>query len=96
MLATLSAEDFTPHIGQPFEVGTPEQPLRLELISVTASRGTPAAARAGFSLLFGGAPAPRLPQGMYPVAHPALGALDIFLVPVGPGAQGMQYEAIFN
>ena len=36
-----------------------------------------------FSLLFSGPPGTPLPQATYSVAHPELGALAIFLVPIG-------------
>jgi hypothetical protein len=36
------------------------------------------------------------PQATYRVEHESLGALEIFLVPIGPDAAGMRYEAIFN
>lgn len=70
--------------------------MLLELISATASRSRASNARAGFSLVFRGAAVPQLPQGVQRVVHPTLGALDIFLVPIGPDSQGMRYEVIFN
>jgi hypothetical protein len=36
------------------------------------------------------------PQGTYRVEHGELEAIEIFLVPLGPDAEGMRYEAIFN
>ena len=49
-----------------------------------------------FSLLFAGGSTPHLPQRNYAMEHPVLGRLEIFIVPIGPGARGMQYEAVFN
>jgi hypothetical protein len=37
-----------------------------------------------------------LPQGIYPVEHPALGMMEIFLVPVGPTSGGNGYNAVFT
>jgi hypothetical protein len=37
-----------------------------------------------------------VPQGTYRVRHPALGALGIFVVPLGPKNGGNQYEVIFT
>jgi hypothetical protein len=51
---------------------------------------------APFSLLLAGPRAPLLPQGSYPVRHPALGILHLFLVPVGQDAQSTEYEITFN
>jgi hypothetical protein len=36
-----------------------------------------------------------LAQGTYRLSHPQLGELELFLVPLGPAAEGMQYEAAF-
>lgn len=96
MLEAPSIDSFSPLVGQPFEVGEAEHVQALELVSATAARGAAAFARAGFSLIFRGTPQQWLPQGTYPVAHSAIGSLPIFLVPLGPDALGMQYEAIFN
>jgi hypothetical protein len=37
-----------------------------------------------------------LPQQIRRVEHPSLGSMEIFLVPIGPDASGMQYEAVFG
>ncbi len=52
--------------------------------------------RAPFSLLFRGPEGMDLPQASYQVAHDKLGGGEIFLVPLGPGKEGMLYEAVFN
>ncbi len=52
--------------------------------------------RRPFSLLFRGPAAPRLGQGTFRLEHAALGALDIFLVPMEPDAEGPRYEAVFT
>lgn len=51
---------------------------------------------APFSLLLSGPRAPLLPQASYPVRHPALGIVELFLVPIGQDAQSTQYEVTFN
>jgi hypothetical protein len=35
-------------------------------------------------------------RGIYRLHHPARGALDLFMVPLGPDACGMRYEIVFN
>jgi hypothetical protein len=35
-------------------------------------------------------------QGIYRLHLPTRGALDVFMVPLGPDARGMRYEIIFN
>lgn len=37
-----------------------------------------------------------MPQGLFRLEHPALGALDIFLVPLRRVAEGVEYVATFN
>jgi len=37
-----------------------------------------------------------LPQGVYTIRHPLRGELQVFTVPIGPDANGMLYEIIFN
>jgi hypothetical protein len=38
----------------------------------------------------------RFPQGVYTLEHPRLGALALFMVPIGPCAEGMRFEIVFN
>ena len=101
MLSELTVADFSPHVGQMFlaEV-TGVAPIDLELVRATelapASRPNPES-RQPFSLLFLGPPSDHyLPQRTYRLEHAQMGDLDIFLVPLGPIDQRMQYEAIFT
>lgn len=69
-------------------------------IALTLSEAVPLDSRTPderrFSLLFRGpAEGPR-EQAIHTLAHPALGTLAIFLVPVARDASGLQYQAIFN
>jgi len=49
-----------------------------------------------FSLVLRGPVTPVLPQAIYPLRHPRLGLIELFLVPVGQDAQATRYEALFN
>lgn len=49
-----------------------------------------------FSLVLCGPRTPVLPQAIYPLRHPRLGLIELFLVPVGQDAQATRYEALFN
>ena len=93
-LPSLTLAHFTPHIGQSFALASEQAPGKLRLLSAQSSRHPQHAGRQGFSLVFAGQAA--LTQAVHHLVHPGLGALDIFLVPIGPGEQGQQYEAIFN
>jgi hypothetical protein len=55
-----------------------------------------ASTREPFSLVFAGPAAPVLPQSIYRLENDDLGALEIFLVPIGRDAGGTRYEAAFN
>ena len=103
MLETFTPETFTPHLGTTFRIHLAEVPeLDVELINVTPNETqSPENAeaerrRAPFSLLFRGPRTPVLPQRIYSLAHAQLGTFDLFLVPIGPDAQGMRYEAVFG
>jgi hypothetical protein len=103
MLDTLTAEDFEPHIGQPFDIHYGDgQMLSVVLVEVQRSPYPPidTTKRTGFSLLFQSAIRDYLPQGIYSMTLTAFnsvyGDLDLFIVPLKPNAEGIQYEAIFN
>ena len=96
----LSAERFTPHRGTAFtaDPGDGGEPVPLRLDEVTPGRAQPGAPREDpFTLVFTGPPGRPLGQGLYDLSHPVLGAVAIFVVPLGPGSDGRpRYEAIFN
>jgi len=100
-LAALTYHDFTPHAGSIFSL-TADDALTVSLeLSEVKARGQASSAEDGgrqaFSLLFIADPdAPSLSQRLYHLDHAGLGALDLFLVPIGPRNGAMQYEAIFN
>ena len=94
-LAALGIGDFTPHLDADFDVQTAAGavPLRLARVDPAGNSGRPGGA---FSLIFVAPKAPWLPQGIYPVTHPVLGVMEIFLVPVGPASGGNGYQAVFT
>jgi hypothetical protein len=91
-LETLIVADFVPLLRQRFQVDPGDgPPFGMELVEVTEIPREPGG-RAPFSLVFEGGPNPPLPQRIYRVEHDDLGALEIFLVPIGPD----RYEAVFT
>jgi hypothetical protein len=98
-LEQLQSSDFMPHLNQTFTVRLEGlEPIKLELVAVT-ERGTGGqpGGRQPFSLLFlGPVSSQYLFQHTFRLEHPEMGALDIFLVPLGPQEGRMRYEAIFN
>lgn len=92
MLESFTAETFKPLLNERFVLVTEDGRVDLELVDVTESAARGAARRAQFSIVFSGPADPVLPQAIYRLEHPELGAFDLFLVPIAPGS----YEAIFN
>lgn len=96
----LTVDDFEPALGDTFTIAPSESSaaatLRLtDVVRLTATGGR-VQARAPFSLLFVSGSADVLPQGLYPMRHPALGDFDLFVVPVGRRDDGVLYEAVFS
>ena len=92
MLETFTHAHFTPLLGEAFDAEGAE----LKLTEVEALGSNPSAQRQAFSLLFHGPRAPLLEQRIYSLEHASLRRLEIFLVPIGPDAQGQRYQAIFS
>jgi hypothetical protein len=98
-LDVLEDGDFAGHLNTVFRLHIPSgERLELVLVEVTPHPHLPAgpARRRGFSLLFRSALPGALPQAIYRLDHEALGALELFLVPVGLREGGVCYEAVFN
>lgn len=96
-LETLTKDHFAAHVGDEFRLRSGESIVVLTVRTVDGAdtRWDPAG-REAFSVLFGGPPGPALPQAIYRIEHELLGDLDLFLVPLGPDADGQRYEAVFT
>lgn len=97
MIADLTMDSFAPHRGTAFRLCPSEGPgFEVELVEVRSLGRSPMAGmRDPFSLVFRAAAGSHVPQRIYPIEHAALGRLELFLVPIGPDAAGMCYEAVF-
>jgi hypothetical protein len=98
-LDKLASEDFLPLLNQKFVVRLDgAEPIELELVQITelGAAHSPEQ-RKPFSVLFLG-PVSQLYllQSTYRLEHEQLGALELFIVPVGPQQGRMEYQAIFN
>jgi len=97
----LTHDHFAGRAGESFDVTVGEGPavaMALAEATVGAQPGGPGPdglERMQFSLVFRGPATQALPQGTYQVTHAELGELDLFLVPLGPDAEEMRYEAAF-
>jgi hypothetical protein len=92
-LESFTADVFTSRLHERFglDVDGREQ-FDLQLIEVTELGSTTPGRRTQFSLVFRGPPQPLLPQRIYRLEHPELGAFELFLVPIAPAT----YEAVFT
>jgi hypothetical protein len=102
-LGSLTAASFAEHLATVFRLHAGGESLPLELVEVqrASHAGNPAAVgpagrREPFNLVFRGPRSPWAPQGIHRLEHDQLGTLDLFLVPLGPDAVGMRYEAVFT
>ncbi len=91
---------FAALVGESFELRLAESgSLHLLLLEARdlGPRPLGPAGERSFSLIFGSSLSSHLPQAVYSLWHAELGELHVFLVPIGPDAQGgMRYQAIFN
>jgi hypothetical protein len=98
MADTLRPEDFR-SLDAPLTIDlrVGEASARLELAVESVQDLPPHRLReAPFSLVLRGPRAPLLAQATYALAHPRLGPIELFLVPIGQDAQSTRYEATFN
>jgi hypothetical protein len=94
-LAALGIDDFRPHLGTAFDVRCAHGVVAMTLSQVDPA-GESGRRGGAFSLLFVAPPGPWLEQAIYPVQHAAMGAMEIFLVPIGPVGSSNGYQAIFT
>lgn len=97
-LSDLTIETFRDRVGDTFrdtEAGVAYELRTVEDLTETA-RNVAEGARTPFSATFRGPAEPVVPQGIRPLAHDELGALEVFLVPVASDADGVTYEAVFT
>lgn len=103
-LESLTASAFQPLLGASFTFAAGDVRAVVTLTAVreldepaAQAQGYGQRARRPFTLHFVMPGAVRaVPQQICTIEHPAMGALDIFLVPLGPTPDGMRYEAIFS
>jgi hypothetical protein len=94
-ISTITVDAFEACRHQAFATRTPHGEVAMTLAEVNRL-GHGYRDGDAFSLLFVAPSGPFLPQAIYPMAHPTLGALEIFLVPLGPRDGGNAYEAVFT
>jgi hypothetical protein len=97
-VADVTLEAFEPYVEQTFRVsGAGDVAFEAELIEASPmGRTVGPNGRRAFSLVLRGPETSTPLQQVYRVEHEAVGTLDLFLVPIGPDAEGMRYEAVFT
>jgi hypothetical protein len=88
---------FAPLLGTRFEfhpAGSGAAAVPLMLVEATQSQTLPQYEQ--FTLHWDGPPAPMLRQGTHRVTHPAIGEIDVFIVPIARDAGAVRYEAVFS
>jgi hypothetical protein len=96
VLDKLTKDTFEPLEGETFSLTHDAGAIPLSLVAVLGTGLMGHAAREQFSIHFRGPATPALPQRIYRLEHPQLGAIEIFLVPIKRDADGMIYEAVFT
>jgi hypothetical protein len=94
-LAALGIDDFRPLLGSQFDVQTAGGVVAMKLSRVDPA-GDSGRKGGAFSLIFAAPRGPWLPQAIYPMQHASLGAVEIFLVPIGPVGDANGYQAVFT
>ena len=97
-LPSVTAADFDSLVGATFDVRPDSFEADALRMVLTAVRRFPGQAgfREPFTLELLGPTSPVAAQGTYRVRHPALGDLDLFMVPVGASPDGATYEITFG
>lgn len=100
MIAELTMERFEACLKDDFQIdaGAGLSPMSAELVDVTPlpAQVQDEGQRLPFSIILRSRDERILPQHIYRIEHKEMGALDIFLVPIGPDTAGMRYEAVFT
>lgn len=98
MLEQISIADFQPHLNGTFSIRfTPEATHPAQLTKVTPWSHGSDKYRQPFTLeLETDLKGVYYLQGMFVLVHPELGDLELFMVPIGPGGNGMRYEVVFS
>jgi hypothetical protein len=97
-LGEMTIEHFSGRVGETFTaVAEEDRTLTLTLRSADGLHAPPGdQGRTPFSLVFTDEAPDHVPQQTVAISHPELGAFPLFVVPLGPGPDGMRYEAVFT
>ena len=96
MLENLTIESFAGHRGSTFRL-VADEAVGFDMTLADVTPLGDSGVRQAFSLIFH-APlaAPIMPQRIYRLEQSELGAIDLFVVPLGPKSGAFRYEVIFT
>jgi hypothetical protein len=81
-------------VGSTFRARHQATDLTMQLVGVESGRRSDS--WENFSLLFLAPPSTPAFQGTYRIEHEETGAMDLFLVPVAGGDEGVELQAVFS
>jgi len=94
VIAALTADRFSSHVGELFQLGDTE--LSLTLVGVEAHEA-PEGERAPFTLVFRGPKSPWAQESLWPVKGPDGAVHEIYIAPIHtPSPDCQDYQAVFN
>lgn len=99
MLEKLTLNTFVPLQAQTFTLaldGGATLPLLLVEATALPGHAFPGRQRDPFHLRFKGPLSVLLDQRIHPLLHPAVGTLELFIVPIGQEPDGFIYQAVFS
>ena len=92
----ITIEHFNPLLGEQLQVSGNDQSFVATLKSIKELNPYPGQERMPFSMILESDSHENAGQGTYQVEHEKLEDLVLFMVPIGPGEQGICYEVVFN
>ena len=97
MLRDLTLDDFKTLVGEIMDLSNGREVCVARLLEARDGSSGSAGFRQAFSLLIRADMTEHFwPQGTYTLRHQALGEFELFMVPIGPDAEGMRYQISFN
>lgn len=96
MLEGITHKSFESIIGETVDLQAGEVKFQAEVEAVSMLLQSPGQERQPFSVLLQAHNASNHGQNTYRLSHTGLGELDLFLVPIGMGKDGIRYEVVFN
>ena len=91
----LTADLFSPHVGELFQVGDTE--LSLTLVAVEVDETAQVPYRTPFTLIFRGPATPWAPEKIWPLRAPDGTVREIYISPIHtPASDRQDYQAVFN